>query len=52
MLRPYVDVSCQHMKELWLPLVFLLLAGCSEVVTIHYKTYGEAAKDQLFGCFL
>lgn len=37
------------MKGLWLPLVFLLLAGCSEVVTSHYKTYSEAAKDQLFG---
>jgi hypothetical protein len=37
------------MKGLWLSLVFLLLAGCSDVVTSHYKTYSEAAKDQLFG---
>lgn len=42
-------VSFQNMKGLWLSLVFLLLAGCSDVVTSHYKTYNEAAKDQLFG---
>jgi hypothetical protein len=37
------------MKGLWLSLTFLLLVGCSDVVTSHYKTYSEAAKDQLFG---
>ena len=30
-------------------MVFLLLTGCSDVVTNHYKNYDEAAKDQLFG---
>lgn len=40
---------CHNMKGLWLSLVVLLLAGCSEVVTSHYKTYSEAEKDQLFG---
>lgn len=42
-------VSCQNMKGLWLSLTFLLLVGCSDVVTSHYKTYSEASKDQLFG---
>lgn len=37
------------MKGLSLSLIFLLLVGCSDVVTSHYKTYSEAAKDQLFG---
>jgi hypothetical protein len=37
------------MKGLRLSLVFMFLAGCSDVVTSHYKTYEEAAKDQLFG---
>ena len=27
----------------------LLLGGCSDVVTSHYETYDDAAKDQLFG---
>lgn len=37
------------MKGLYLSIVALLLGGCSDVVTSHYKTYSEAAKDQLFG---
>lgn len=43
------DVSYQNMKGLWLSLVILLLVGCRDVVTSHYRTYSEAAKDQLFG---
>ena len=37
------------MKELWLFLVVLLVAGGSDVVTSHYATYSEAANDHLFG---
>ncbi len=37
------------MKGLYLSIVALLLVGCIDVVTSHYKTYSEAAKDQLFG---
>ena len=30
-------------------LLCLLLFGCSDVVTRHYKTYNDAVSDQLFG---
>ena len=30
-------------------LLLLLLGGCSDVVTTHYQTYSDAAKDNLFG---
>lgn len=30
-------------------LLLLLMGGCSDVVTTHYQTYSDAAKDNLFG---
>jgi len=30
-------------------LLCLFLVGCSDVVTRHYKTYNDAASDELFG---
>jgi hypothetical protein len=39
----------KSMKGLWLFLMVLFVAGCSDVVTSHYSTYSEAASDHLFG---